>query len=233
MVAAICVRLGFWQLDRLEQRRAFNAEIGGALAAVPVPLDDVLAGSDRSYRRVTASGTWAADDEVILFGRSLDGGPGNHVLTPLVIGDGRAVLVDRGWVPSEITTPPVTGIEAAATGVVAVDGILLPADEGSSGDDLGGDRPDQVRTVNVAALDPTIEADLVDDVYLLLQRQAPPQERPIPAPLPELTEGPHFSYAIQWFTFAAVALIGYGVLAMRGARSRSPTAQASTDIGEG
>ena len=224
----MCVRLGFWQLDRLEQRRALNAEIGAALATAPAALDDVLAGEDRTYRRVRASGAWAADDEVILYGRALDGRPGNHVLTPLLIGPGRAVLVDRGWVPSSIAAPPLTGPEAPATGEVTVEGVLMPADDASPGGDATVDeRPQQVRSVDIGILDPTIDADLVDDVYLLLERQTPPQERPIPAPLPEATEGPHLSYAIQWFSFAAIALIGYGVLARRTGRTKTPAAQAS------
>ena len=250
VVAAVCVRLGFWQLDRLAQRRAFNDELGAALAAPPTTLDQVLAGDDVAYRRVTVTGTWAAADEVILYGRALESRPGNHVLTPLLIGDGRAVLVDRGWVPSAIAAPPLTGDEAAAAGVVTVEGIVVPADDGASDDERDAGQPDagepdagepdagepdvrpeQVRTIEVGVLDPTIDADLVDGVYILLQHQTPRQERPIPATLPERTEGPHLSYAIQWFTFAAIALIGYGVLARRKARPRSGAAQGSTDAG--
>jgi cytochrome oxidase assembly protein ShyY1 len=192
----------------------------------------VLASEDRSYRRVLASGTWAADDEVILYGRALDGRPGNHVLTPLLIDPGRAVLVDRGWVPSSIAAPPLTGAEAPATGEVTVEGILMPADDASAGDDSAADaRPQQVRSVDIGILDPTIGADLVDDVYLLLERQTPAQERPIPAALPQLTDGPHLSYAIQWFSFAAIALIGYGVLARRRERTKTTAAQASDGRG--
>jgi surfeit locus 1 family protein len=228
------VRLGFWQLDRLEERRALNAEIGAGLEVGPAPLDDVLAGDAPAYRRVTASGTWAPGDEVILYGRSLDGRPGNHVLTPLTLDDGRAILVDRGWVPTTVSSPPVTGAEAPAAGSVSVEGILLPGDDQGSSDGSDGStfdaRPDQVRSVDVGALDATIDADLVDGVYLLLARQTPPQERPIPAPLPELDEGPHLSYAIQWFSFAAIALIGYGVLARRRGRT-SVAAHGSTHGG--
>lgn len=216
VVALVCVRLGIWQLDRLEERRAFNAEVRAALASEPMPLDAVLAeDADPAYRRVVASGTWDPASEVILFGRSLDGRPGNHVLTPLELDDGRAVLVDRGWVPAAVADPPVTG-DAGAAGTATVEGILLPSDASGTGERSDGSAlPEQVRAIDVAALDPAIPADLVPGVYLLRARQEPAQDRPIPAPLPELTEGPHLGYAIQWFTFAAVALVGGIVLVRR------------------
>lgn len=220
VVALVCVRLGIWQLDRLEERRAFNIEVRTALASEPIPLDAVLAeDADPAYRRVVASGTWDPASEVILFGRSLNGRPGNHVLTPLELGDGRAVLVDRGWVPADVADPPVTG-DAAAAGPATIEGILLPSDAGDAGEPSDGAAlPEQVRAIDVASLDPAIPAALVPGVYLLRARQEPAQDRPVPAPLPELTEGPHLGYAIQWFTFAAVALVGGVVLAQRDRRA--------------
>jgi cytochrome oxidase assembly protein ShyY1 len=230
VVAAVCVRLGFWQLDRLEQRRSFNAEVRAALASDPAPLGDVLADGDLAYRRVTVDGTWDPEHEVILFGRSLDGRPGNHVLIPLVFGAGRAVLVDRGWVPSEVRSAPVGGDAAASAGDVTVDGIMLPSDDAGDDPVAGGTLPAQVRSVDVAALDAAIPSELVANAYVLLERQTPIQERPIPAPLPELSEGPHLSYAIQWFTFAAISLVGYGVLA-RPKRREIAARQPTSDLG--
>jgi cytochrome oxidase assembly protein ShyY1 len=74
-----------------------------------------------------------------------------------------------------------------------------------------------VRSVDVALLDAQIPSDLIDGVYLLLASQRPAVDEPVPAPLPELTEGPHRSYAIQWFLFAAIALVGSVLLARRDA----------------
>jgi len=225
VVAAACVRLGIWQLDRLDQRRAFNTEVRAALASGPVTLASVLSGGeDPTYRRVRADGRWDRTHEVILFGRSLDGRPGNHVVTPFLLEDGHAVLVDRGWVPTELSEPPATGEAAAADGMVRIEGILLPSADAGAGGDAGAGAateplPPQVREIDVGALDVAMPATLVPHVYLLLERQAPPASRPVPAPLPELTEGPHLSYAIQWFAFAAIALIGYGLLVRRGRRT--------------
>jgi cytochrome oxidase assembly protein ShyY1 len=214
LAAAVCIRLGVWQLDRLEQRRAANARILHGLAAPPLRLDAAASGEDLAFRRATVRGRWDPAHEVILYGRPLEGRPGNHVLTPLVLGDGRALLVDRGWVPAEIDAGPVGG-GAAAVGVeVEVTGTLLPAD--------GGGAPASspvrvVRSVDVALLDAQIPSDLIDGVYLLLASQRPAVDEPVPAPLPELTEGPHRSYAIQWFLFAAIALVGSVLLARRDA----------------
>jgi surfeit locus 1 family protein len=219
VVAVVCVRLGFWQLDRLEQRRAFNAQVTSGLAQPPVPVSPLLGGEDLAYRRATAVGRYDAAHEVILYGRPLEGRPGNHVLTPLVLDDGRALLVDRGWIPTDAGGPPVTGEEEAVADRVEVTGVLLA----SSGDGrVESTEPiTTVREVDVARLDAQTPAVLVPGVYLLLQEQSPAQPLPVPAPLPELTEGPHMGYALQWFGFAAIAVVGYVVLARRERRRGS------------
>lgn len=229
VVAATCVRLGIWQLDRLEQRRALNAEIRRGLAAAPVPLG-ALADADPEtlrYRRVEVTGTYDPLHEVLLYGRALNGEPGHHVLTPLLlerpVGGARAVLVDRGWVPFELGTPPVAPA-APPTGPVTVAGFLLP----SPGEtDVAIERDPSGRLLTVAHDEPTaIGRELGLPLYplaLQLQRQTPPQpdELPVPVPPPELSEGPHLSYAIQWFTFAAIALAGSALLVRRELRDRA------------
>jgi cytochrome oxidase assembly protein ShyY1 len=108
VVVGVCVRLGMWQLDRLEGRREFNARYAAGLEAAPMPIEDLLAdGGALAYRRAIAMGRFDTAHEVILYGRTLDGQAGNHLLTPLVLADGRAVIVDRGWVPFELDEPPV------------------------------------------------------------------------------------------------------------------------------
>lgn len=222
-VAAVCVRLGIWQLDRLDQRRALNDSIEAGLAEPPVPLEELLNGSgpmgDLAYRRVTASGTYDANDELLLYGRALDGSPGDHVLTPLVRDDGPDVLVDRGWVPHEPDRGAPVGPPAAAPeGRVQVEGVLLPSEEGSAFPDPEA-AATLVRSVNLSEIRER-SPDLLSPAYLLLQTQVPAQAegQPAPASVPEPTEGPHLSYAIQWFSFATIALVGYGVLLRRDRR---------------
>lgn len=214
------MRLGIWQLDRLEQRRTYNALLQQRLAMPPEPLDGVVGAGKPptaaavAYRRVEVRGTYDAEHEVVLFGRSLNGDPGNHVLTPLVAADGRAVIVDRGWVPGGLGPPP--GEAAPPSGTVRVTGVLFPSEEGGSFDPASG----TISRVDVAAIGRRLPYD-VEPVYLWLLAQQPksPSSLPVPPPLPELTDGPHLSYAVQWFSFAAVALIGYGVLIRRELRA--------------
>lgn len=215
VVAAVCVLLGFWQLDRLRERRSFNGRVTAGLEAPATDLDRVEASPNLAYRRASAAGTYDLGHELVLFGRTLEGNPGNHLLTPLLLTDGSAVLVDRGWVPPDTRAP-------APEGPVRVSGVLFPTD-------LGGGEPSatgHVRVVDVSAIGRGLPYELAP-VYLLLQQQQPsPRGLPVPAPLPKLSEGPHLSYAIQWFAFAAVAMVGGVVVARRG-RAVRPHDEAS------
>jgi surfeit locus 1 family protein len=225
IVAGVCVRLGFWQLDRLSQRRALNASIEAGLSEDPAPLKDVLDASPDpdalGYRRVTATGSYDATGELLLYGRALDGRPGDHVLTPLVLGDGSSVLVDRGWVPSEPNrTVPVGPPAAAPSGAVTVEGVLLPAEPGAAFASDDSASATLIRAVNVSEIDARMTDHELAPAYLLLQTQTPPQTEglPAPAPMPEPSEGPHLSYAFQWFSFASIALVGYVVVIRRDRR---------------
>lgn len=216
VVVATCVRLGFWQLDRLEQRRAFNALVRARQAMPAEPIGRLLPArgaarpDDVAYRTATAEGRYDPAREVLLFGRSLDGRPGSHVLTPLLLPDGRALVVDRGWVPLDVEEAPASRA-APPAGEVRLEGVLLPP-ESDDPAALAGDRMDRV---SLAALSRRLPYPLLP-VYLELRRQEPPPgPLPHPAPLPELTEGPHLSYAAQWFLFAAVAVGVYGALVRR------------------
>ncbi|HEU4355470.1 MAG TPA: SURF1 family protein [Actinomycetota bacterium] len=229
VVAATCIRLGIWQLDRLEQRRALNERIRTGLAARPVPFETVPGTRDQAYRSVVATGTYNPEKEVLWYGRALDGQPGHHVLTPLVVGaeqtGGRevAILVDRGWVPAELGTPPVEQA-APPAGPVTVSGFLIPSGDG---EDVVIDRDPAGRPLTVRLPDPAALTDAVGyDLWPLamqLQEQSPGQtgELPITVPPPELDEGPHESYAVQWFIFATIALVGFAILARREARDRA------------
>jgi surfeit locus 1 family protein len=212
IVAVTCVGLGFWQLDRLHGRREINAMLAARGSEPTVPIRS-LTPAALPYRYVSATGTYDPAHEVILSGRSLNGEAGNHVLTPLRLDDGSAVVVDRGWVPLDMTGVPVTGTAAAPGGRVTVTGLALP--------------PDQVSAPAVSPA-PTI-ATRIDlgrgdlpysllPVYVLLQSQQPPQDLPAIVPVPTLDEGPHLSYAIQWFAFATIAVVGGAVLLLRDRR---------------
>jgi surfeit locus 1 family protein len=221
-VAAVCVRLGIWQLHRLASKRAFNAAFVAGASASPVPVGTITAGGGPgAYRKADATGRYDATHELLFYGRSdANGDPGSDVLTPLRLDDGDAVLVDRGWIPFDPNQPlPVPGAPAAPSGAVTVTGVLFPPDS-SAPPATGAPPVTIVRRVDLAQIGAQLPYRLLP-FYLVLQRQVPAQPAglPSPAPLPELSEGPHLSYAIQWFSFAAIAILGYGLLLRRDVRS--------------
>ncbi|MDZ7799367.1 MAG: SURF1 family protein [Trueperaceae bacterium] len=249
-VAGTCVSLGVWQLDRHAQLRERNALLRARLDAAPMAyLDaagafdpDAPAGArlDPRYRPVRVGGRFAPEHEVLLRGRSLEGRPGYHVLTPLSLdvsdGDSRAVLVDRGWVPYRLDTPG-DDIFAPPTGRVTLRGRLMPTEEPPTGplaaltprDPPEGPldriaRPDVARLQSQMPfeLDPFVihletETDADTDVGAVASDAAAEggPSLPVRPPPPAPEGGPHLAYAAQWFLFALIAACGYAILLRR------------------
>jgi cytochrome oxidase assembly protein ShyY1 len=223
LAAAGMVRLGFWQLHRHEERTAFNASVRAAEEAAPVPPERLLspgapvrAGDE--WQRVRATGTYDTDAQVLVRNRPYEGRNGYEVVTPLVTGSGTALLVERGWVPAGATAATVPDVPAPPDGRVTVTGwvrVSEPPDDGPA------PPPGQVTRLHV----PTVAADLPYPVYggyVALTDQQPPgpgsMERPQP---PDLGIGPHLAYAVQWWIFAGIALVGWVVLLRREAIDES------------
>lgn len=209
VVAAVCVRLAIWQLDRLHERRARNAS---ALATLNLPrlhLTD-SSPSPGAYRRVAAHGRWDYAHEIILRQQTFNGAPGVVLVTPLVLGSGtRAVMVARGFVPSpDGMTLPEGGAPEGEEGEVWGTTLEIP-----SRTDRG--RPLQRHGATTwARLDSSAIAERVPmpvmDVYVVEEETTPRSQFPRRVELPALDDGPHLSYAIQWFAFATIAIGGAG-----------------------
>lgn len=221
LVAAGCVRLGFWQLERLERRRAANAGLQERLNLEPLAL--ATAPGDTAglvLRAAQVSGTWDHDRSIALAGRSRQGAPGVHVLTPLRTADGGAVLVDRGFVPSP-DGATVAAAAAAVRGAAAVVGRLRAFSPDAPPDGSmrrAADRSGALPTWFARSPD-GVGAHLpyeLAPVYLVAERRTGPGPYPAPAAPPELDEGPHLGYALQWFSFAAIAVVGWGAMLARG-----------------
>lgn len=226
------VNVGLWQLRRLDERRALNATVSERMAAPPTPLTSLVSSEpvdELAYRRVTVTGTYAVEDEVLLTPRSDNQQPGHHVLTPLVLDDGSAVVVDRGWVPFDSNEPPVQEALPPA-GEVSVEGIVLPPQEATrSGTFDGSDDLVFVSAVDVGILQDAIAARLLPVGVLLREQRPAPAGLPRPGDPPEVSEGSHLSYALQWFSFAAIALFGYPLLLRRSiAARRQPAGEAGS-----
>jgi len=204
-VAAVCVRLGFWQLDRLSQRRARNAGLLVAREQPPLEVTSAVAVGSARDRRLHARGAYDYAREQLWHGRSYEGVPGVDLITPLRLADGAAVLVDRGWAPS----PDAYHVDQGAYR------------EGDSADvfGLGMPAPRARGDVDPARLQDSVPYRLLP----FLIQQLPPstaRDRPLPPglirwPAPELSDGPHLSYAIQWFSFAVIILVGSAALARK------------------
>lgn len=224
VVAAVCVRLGFWQLDRLAQRRARNAGIQAATVMPPMELTAARFDSLRlrpeayAWRRVRASGRYDHSGDVILRGKAREGMPGVQIATPLVLADGRAVVVLRGWASSPDGASVNAGALRLRDGTVEVEGLLQPigAEEDRGLPIAGRAGADTTwRRLNLPALRERRPG--VELLPLSIQRLDPDRsDDPVAAlPMPEISEGSHLSYAVQWFSFAAIAVIGFLVMALR------------------
>ena len=215
----LCIRLGIWQLDRLEQRRAFNSHVEAMWNAPPVKIPDDVSSiqlKDMEYRSVIAQGVYDFSSQVALRNQYSQDRYGYHLLTPLVVGEGTAVIVDRGWIPSEGNDNPSNWTVYNKNADTEISGIIRL---GQSKPDVGG-RPDPTlapdqdglkfwNNVNLVRLQNQMPYDLLD-IYIQLDPVPENTTLPIPfQPEIELTEGPHLGYAGQWFTFALILAAGY------------------------
>lgn len=199
VIAAVCVRLGFWQLDRLAQRRERNAAIAAAFRDPPVPVEQARRDSLPRFRRVIARGPWDYARETTIAGRTRSGSPGVHIVTPMRLADGSIVFVNRGWVysPDARTVDLTSWHEGEAGDVVGYIDEVPPSIRGT------------VTAPYVVALADTVVAPTVEP------------SRPARLPPPAFRdEGPHLNYAVQWFSFAAIALIGTPLVVRRQRRRR-------------
>jgi surfeit locus 1 family protein len=218
----LCGRLGIWQLDRLAQRRALNASIDARMAQPPLPLTSApLDPEALDYRQVEVRGVYDPSQEIVLRNHELDGLPGIDVVTPLRLSQGGsptasgpavAVLVDRGWLPLDRSSPEARRA-FDRPGEVVVRGIARRSQEGSGGPREPPLGPGQTRRDAWFRLDiPRIEQQVGYKLLpLFIEAQPAPGDAALPRPTPttDLGEGPHLGYAIQWFAFALILLVGY------------------------
>jgi cytochrome oxidase assembly protein ShyY1 len=212
--------LSRWQLSRLDDRRAENDLVTTNSAAAPVPVESVLtAGADPAavpddlrWRPVTATGRYDASGEVLVRKRPLEGTNGFWVATPLVTDSGAVLVVNRGWVAAAGGADATQAVPPPPVGEVTVVGRLQPSQDAPV--PQPGDLPaGQVTDLAVALV---ADPETAYPAYVELISSTPAQEAGLRAlPLPDLSDGPHLSYAVQWVFFAAVAVTGFVVLVRR------------------
>ena len=210
VVAAVCVRLGFWQLSRREERRELNAMLAARLGAEAAPAFAVMGDSATAqFHRATAQGVYDFANEIAVASRTNQGSPGVHLITPLrIAGNDTALLVNRGWVysPDAMSVDFRRWVEpdtATATG------YLIALTRETRGAVSTPTSPRTVRRLDVDSLAKRFPYPVAP--FLLVQ-SVPPRtagdSATVRVPAPLLDEGPHLGYAVQWFAFALIGLVG-------------------------
>jgi surfeit locus 1 family protein len=226
---AVCIRLGIWQLDRLKQRRAFNARVEAQIEAPELDLNSskldengAVSLFDMEYRKIKAVGNYDFTNQIALKNQYFGNEWGAHLITPLVLeGSQGVILVDRGWIPADDFTSGKWS-KFDEPGQITVEGIIRrpqsKAELGSRSDPTpmpGAGTQESWFFINIKRISQQTPYDLLP-VYI---QQAPDSNwKTLPfrtQPTLELTEGPHMGYAIQWFTFATLLLFGFPVYVYR------------------
>ena len=214
LVAAIVfVRLGLWQLDRLRERRAFNATIVQQQLGAPIPLVDLPRDTTRAhYRAASVDGAYDYDHELVYSNRTRRGSPGIDILTPVrVAGRDTAVLVNRGWVYS----PDGASVDLARWNEGSTARLKGYVELVTRDTALAVSRHARViRHVSRAELAAKIPYP-VAPYYLVAFGDTTDLSHPARRDLPVLDDGPHRGYAMQWFSFALIAIAGAGIVVYR------------------
>ena len=225
--------LGEWQFGRLDDRQEQNTVVGANAHQDPVPVDEVLAAGepvaeDEQWAVIEATGEYDVADTVVVRYRTRDGVGGVDAVVPLVTAGGTALLVDRGWMatenraitPEEIPAPPEG--EVTITAWVRADG---------TGDSTAVDDR-STRAISSVEIGQALDREVYGGFVELRSEEPEPAEPLEPAEPPDLSEGPHFFYGLQWWFFGVLALGGFRYLAWderrngpRGERRRSQSAR--------
>jgi cytochrome oxidase assembly protein ShyY1 len=223
----VMINLGFWQLRRLDERQAFNAAVSQRFDQPAVGVDELIPPdaevgddglADVEWRSVVASGRYLPDEELRIVNRSQGGRAGDNVVTPLLLDDGRVLLVARGFVPLDVepaTAPPSD---------VTIEGRLRRSETRRTGalSDQGEGDLTVAQRIDIPRLAAQLPGEVVP-MYVELTESDPPESGELPEPIaePTLDEGPHLSYAVQWFIFSALVALGW-FLAVRRSRRVQP-----------
>ncbi|WP_022888190.1 SURF1 family cytochrome oxidase biogenesis protein [Agromyces italicus] len=210
--AIVCSALGTWQLNRRAEALAEVARIDANYDAEPIPVDEALPDPaafdvDQRWQVVELSGEYLPADEVVVRNRPFGGTTGFEVITPFRLDGGTVIMIDRGWIPqnsdgrpSEIPEAPPGQVEATAR-LKAGEGRI----EGRTSTGI------EFATIDLGELAERVGEPAYTGAYgILVQSGDDATEPPLAAPRPERDEGPHLSYALQWYVFALLAFIGLG-----------------------
>jgi cytochrome oxidase assembly protein ShyY1 len=222
--------LGEWQFHRLAERESRNARTTQNLAADPAPVDDVLSPdapprTGDEWRRVSATGTYLPAESVVVRYQTRDGASGVDVVTPLRTREGPTLLVDRGWLGTsnvgadQVDAPAPPAGEVTVVGWVRLDatGDATRVSDGSA------------RAISSAEIGEPLDGPVYRGFVDAETESPPAATKLVPAELPDLGNGPHFFYGLQWWFFGLLAVFGFCYLAYDERRKlRAATATPTT-----
>jgi len=219
------VNLGEWQLRRLDERRDKNATVVAHESGPVLPYEQVFTreiGDADQWQRVRVSGTFDPSRQLVVRYRSNDGQTGWEAVAPLTASDGRVVLVDRGFKQRQPGTDFPAAESAPPAGRVTITGYVRRNEQGA--DNATTPSEGSVRLINSDAIGRALGVSLVNGYIAAVTTEPADPGGFTPLALPPLDEGPHLSYALQWFTFSLIALVGLVVLIRNDLRDRRKAA---------
>jgi len=232
VLVVLMVNLGIWQFHRLQDRRAFNDEVRTRSAMPMAEFDQVvtdqiatLDDADQvEWRQVHVEGTYLADEQVTVINRSQRGSVGQNVVTPLQVAGGGLVLVNRGFVAQTDPVPP------PPTGTVSIVGRVRATEQRRFGGltDAGEGDLTELQRLDIERLAQQLPGPVAPVYIDLLTSDPASATDPVPLPDPQLDEGSHLSYMVQWFIFSICAIVGWVLAIRRSARRRLSEAAAPT-----
>ena len=231
-VVVAMIGLGFWQLQRLDQRRAQNQQVEALFATPPQPINTLLQSSPLppDHTTAVARGTYLDEHSFLVANRTFDTEPGSWLVTPLQLADGTVVVVSRGWVPRLWAAGVRTLDLSAPSGEVRVVGRVFRSVDGGR---IGSNEVSILTELNRLDLARVEELSglKVAPLWLQLERQQPIARR-LPAAVPRrsLDDGPHLSYAVQWFFFSLGTIVVYALILRK--RTRMPSSRTPRDSPE-
>jgi cytochrome oxidase assembly protein ShyY1 len=210
--AVVCVGLGQWQFDRRAQAQAAIALLDGNYDQPATELTTLITDSaeydaTEKWRTVRVTGEYLASDIVYVRTRSGLGGIGFEQLAPLKTATGEVFVVNRGWVPANGDNSAPAETPSVPSVPVTVTVRLIPGEQEIAGRDAPAG---QIATIHLETIEERVDAEVYRGWYGRLATESPATKSGATWDKPVLDEGPHLSYALQWYVFALMGFYGYG-----------------------
>lgn len=213
--ALVCVLLGFWQLARRADAVAENNRVAANYDAAPRPIDDVLGDlesfdTEDKWSTVSLTGSYLSDEQLLVRNRPLGGQPGFELLVPFLLDDGDVVIIDRGWLPTGQLQDKPDVVPDAPQGEVTVVARLKAGEPTLEGRTAA---EGEIPSIDLPTIAKSLDAPVYTGAYGALASESPSADTGTLGTRPPEDEGPHLSYAFQWFVFALLGFVGLGYAA--------------------